>query len=508
MTLLDRAARLSSALIWGAAFAVALALLTEYLGIALLRMSYPYHLEWMEGGSLDHARWILSGHPLYQKPSLEFTPYAYPPLYFYTSALSMALLGDGFLALRLVSFVASLGCFAILFLWLKRETSDTPAGLFAACLFAAAFPLSGAWFDVARVDSLMLALLLAGACTVRFGETARSAVAAAALLVLAALAKQTALGLVPPLALAALVSKPRWGAAFLGSFAALAAAAFFGLDALHGGWFRFYILDLPAQHTYYDLSIVQFFALDLLPELSLVAAAALGYLAFLAWRRRGHDTLFYTLLAAGLIGSSYLSRLKVGSFANASMPAFAALALLSALAFHELRVRLSTGGAGRRLAGAAVGAACVAQLAFLVYDPRPHLPTAADREAGNRLVQEIRSHPGDVLLPELSYLAGSAGKRIHAQSQATSDVFRAEDDRIAGELLRELRAAVRDGRYAAVYVVFEDWAEEEWLGKELAGYRRSEVAFPNAQVFLPRTGFKLRPRIVFTPVATDQRIGG
>jgi hypothetical protein len=507
MTTFAQAARRSAALAWGAAVAVALLLLAEYLGIALLRMPYPYHLEWMEGGSLDHARWILSGHPLYRKPSLEFTPYAYPPLYFYASAAAMALLGDGFLALRLVSFLASLGCFALLFLWLKRETSDPRAALLAACLFAAAFPLSGAWFDVARVDSLMLALLLAGAATVRFGTTTRSAVGAALLLALAALTKQTALGLVPPLALAALVLKPRWGAAFLGSFAALGAASFLALDALHDGWFRFYILDLPAQHTYYDLSIGQYFALDLLPELSLAAAAAFGYLVFLAWQRRGRDALFYSLLAAGLIGSSYLSRLKVGSFANASMPAFAALALLAALAFHEARARLAS-GAGRGLAGAAAGLALLAQLLFLAYDPRPHLPTTADREAGDRLVREIRSQPGDVLVPELSYLAATAGKRIHAQSQAASDVLRAQDARVAADLLGEIRAAVGDKRYAAVYVFFESWTREEWLGRELAAYRRSVVSFPDSQVFLPRTGFKLRPRIVFTPGGTDQGLGG
>ena len=41
-----------------------------------------------------------------------------------------------------------------------RQSGDRVAGLVAAGLFAAAYPLSGNWFDIGRVDALFCALSL------------------------------------------------------------------------------------------------------------------------------------------------------------------------------------------------------------------------------------------------------------------------------------------------------------------------------------------------------------
>ncbi|MBL8716184.1 MAG: hypothetical protein JNL79_09325, partial [Myxococcales bacterium] len=61
--------------------------LVLYVFVALRRLVYPFDLEWMEGGMVDQVRWILAGHKLYVKPSIDFVPFIYNPLYFYVSAL-------------------------------------------------------------------------------------------------------------------------------------------------------------------------------------------------------------------------------------------------------------------------------------------------------------------------------------------------------------------------------------------------------------------------------------
>src|SRR6478735_8320342 len=89
-----------------------------YLGavlvVALARINYPYDLEWMEGGTLEHVARVLGGQPLYVAPSLEFTPYIYAPLYYYVTAPFAYLFGLRLLPLRLVSFAASLGVLALI----------------------------------------------------------------------------------------------------------------------------------------------------------------------------------------------------------------------------------------------------------------------------------------------------------------------------------------------------------------------------------------------------------
>ena len=86
----------------------------------------------------------------------------YPPLYYYVSAVVALASGIGFFPLRLVSFAASLGAFAIIFSLVRRETGSRAAGILAMGLFAATFREGGSWFDTARVHSLFLLLLLGG----------------------------------------------------------------------------------------------------------------------------------------------------------------------------------------------------------------------------------------------------------------------------------------------------------------------------------------------------------
>ena len=73
-------------LLQAALVAGALWYLGAYLVVALARINYPYDLEWMEGGTLEHVARVLGGQPLYVAPSLEFTPYIYAPLYYYVAA--------------------------------------------------------------------------------------------------------------------------------------------------------------------------------------------------------------------------------------------------------------------------------------------------------------------------------------------------------------------------------------------------------------------------------------
>lgn len=46
------------------------------------RLSYPFDIEWMEGGVITHAKRLLDGQPLYAKPSADFIAYIYQPLFY------------------------------------------------------------------------------------------------------------------------------------------------------------------------------------------------------------------------------------------------------------------------------------------------------------------------------------------------------------------------------------------------------------------------------------------
>jgi 4-amino-4-deoxy-L-arabinose transferase-like glycosyltransferase len=181
--------------------------IVAFITTAFLRLAYPYELDWLEGVSLDLVRRVLEGQAIYARPSVEFVPFIYPPLFFYASAASAAVFGLQFASLRLISLAAALGSFAIIFLFVKRETKSNFAGLVGAGLLAAAYRLSGDWFDVARVDSLFLFLLLASLYAARFWASCRAQALAGLLAALSFFAKQTAVLAVIPMVAASAV----WG---------------------------------------------------------------------------------------------------------------------------------------------------------------------------------------------------------------------------------------------------------------------------------------------------------
>ena len=170
-----------------------LAVIGTYVGIALARLGYPGHLEILEGNSLVEMRRILAGQQLYPPPSAGYVPDGYTPLYFAVSAAAASVLGQSYLPLRLVSLVASLACFAILGRLVQRETGSRGAGLAAAGLLAATYFATYTWFDLGRVDSLFLALSVAGLYAARWAGRTRGAIVAGLLLGAAFCTKQTAL---------------------------------------------------------------------------------------------------------------------------------------------------------------------------------------------------------------------------------------------------------------------------------------------------------------------------
>src|SRR5438132_2218404 len=112
--------------------AASIVAITPSAAVAIKRLSYPFDLEWMEGGGVAHVQRVLDGRGLYPRPSLDFVPFIYTPLYWYVSAAAAWVLGTGYAPLRLVSLASSLGCFALVFTLVRRETGATWTGILAA----------------------------------------------------------------------------------------------------------------------------------------------------------------------------------------------------------------------------------------------------------------------------------------------------------------------------------------------------------------------------------------
>ncbi len=421
-----------------------------YLYVAFRRLGYRYELEWIEGGSLGEVRRVLHGHGLYTKPTIAWTPNIYPPLYYWVSAAASKVFGLGFPTLRAVSVVSSLVLGASVALLVRRETKEWVGPIVAVGLVFAMYRIGGAWYDVARVDTLFLALLFAGLLLARNAKDVRFAIAAGVVLVLAILSKQTAL--IPALSVVpwVVVHGRKVVIAFVASFAGTAAILLGGLQLASGGWFSYYMWTVPSHHPIENSAYIGFWRDDLLKHLwpALVIVAGVFVVMF-ADRARRRLAWFYVPVFGAIVFATYSSRLHTGGWDNVLLPAFVAIALLAGIGVGWAR-------AARLDARYAIALLLVvAQFVILRYAPGDQIPKASASAPGDRLIAALRELRGPVLMTGESWMLVRAGlaEQQTAHASALQDVTRTKPLVHDGRALeRELEDAIRTHRYCTLVV--------------------------------------------------------
>jgi 4-amino-4-deoxy-L-arabinose transferase-like glycosyltransferase len=406
---------------------VSLVPVAAYLVVAVQRVGYPYELTYFEGSTVEIMARVVAGEPLYAAPTDAWTPWPYPPLYFWLSAALAHLTGVTLLPMRLLSLAASLAAFAMLALVVRRVGGSTLSGLAAAGLFAATYPVSGAWFDTARVDSLLLALLLAAVYVGLRARTWRGGLLMGTVLFLAFLTKQSALIVAVPVLLWLCWRRRPVGVAATMTVGLTVVASTAVGDVTTGGWYSQYVVRQLTSQTWALQWLYAFWLQDLLAPFSISLVVMAGALAVWwrlggrpSWRGLGDDTAYLLAVVLGLLATSWAARLHEGGYANVSMPAQAAVALvLGCLLARILRSARATTGVVVGLA-----AALLLQAGVMTRWQPTVLPSANDRRAGDLFVATLSRLPGRVLVPTHPYYLRMAGLPTHASAIAIYDIYR------------------------------------------------------------------------------------
>ena len=456
---------------------VSAAALTNLAFAVARRLAYPYDLEWMEGGMLGHALRLLEGEPLYAEPSARFVSFAYTPLYPIVLRLLAPVAGVGYLPARAVSVAAFAAALVVAYAFVRRAGGSRAAALGAAAIPAAAFGPTGAWYDLARIDSLFLGLTAAAVAVAWWKRSgAAGPVAAAALMTAAFFTKQTALPFAAAVGLALVAVSARAAVLYAATLTVLGGGLLAWAHLASGGWFWTYAFGLHRRHPFEaaDAALVTPARLLLLLGPGLV-------LLGLALRRARPPDLLYTVGMAltGLVASA-LGAGTEWSYHNALIPGvyFAALAVGVAAATVEARrpalaplllaatVACAPGGAVALAARVAPGAGLALPLG---YDLRRYLPSAADRARGAALVSRLAAAPGDVFVPGHSFYPRLAGKPAYLHAMNLADLQGA-----GMRVPRDLLEAMRRKQFSLVVVDRED--PEDGADDPVSRTRREEDA--------------------------------
>jgi hypothetical protein len=414
------------------------------------RYPYPYDLEWMEGGVLHGAQRVADGDGLYPAPSVEFIPFLYTPLYPGLLAALGTVTGISYQLGRAISILSLAGLAAIAIAQGRAASPARPVqGLAGALLglglFAAAYPFTGGWYDLVRADTLALLLVTGGLYgLMRWGRGGSGlwghtrVALAAALLALSFFAKQTGVLYVAAGLPIILVLDWRRAATYIVTAGVIGLGGSWLFQRATGGWFWFYVRDLHQAHDWNLDRFWRSFELILFHTrwATLVLAIGLGLVALCAVLRRRVPAPARALLAwtyvyavstvVGAIGwgtqyahfNAYMPALLHGGLAvGLTVPA--ALACLELILEYDRPVRRDR--AARALAGV-LAATIGLQLYAARWSPRPFMPTAHDRAAGDELIGLIRALPGEVWVPSHPWYAHLAGKSMYVHRMGVKDV--------------------------------------------------------------------------------------
>ena len=496
--------------------AVSIVVIAVVLLAMILRIGFPLELEWMEGGVLHQAHRFAHGRALYPEPGPDFVPFLYTPGF----AVLLGGLGKVFgISYALGRLISILSCVAIGWgIWRAVALAGKPEAhrVAAVGLFAAGYVFTFRWLDLARPDTLAMALCLWALVLLRDSEGShRKAALAGLLMALSFWTKQTSATFVLASGVGALLVAPRQLPAYALTIAVIDGGGVLLGNAMTDGRLWHYIYELHQTHAFNEERFEKKTWGMFLHAGPFVLAAALVGLGVLVRRLKRSKTRYAAAkepLYWGLMAGTGLLVSALGYSTQWAEPnAFIPGVMMGAVAVGVL---LPTSGWP-----AVVGAVLVtAQLVFSLavepmYQPiQSHgwgalsksyawqrwertVPSDAQRDAAAALRAEIEAAPGPVFAlqrPWWSVLGGGDG---HVGSMGITDVL--EDDRAAIQraLVEELQAQ----RYARV------WTEGDpprWMLRGLRGYSLLR-RLHGAQRVRPMSGYMSEAGMV-TPYRADQ----
>jgi hypothetical protein len=379
------------------------------LSVFFDRLMYPIDLEWCEGGSLYQAYRLLHGQPIYTQDDPSWAPFPYPPAHTLILAF-VGLVRLDFWTGRLVSIAFFLLLCVTLFRQIYRHLDQSSFGVAAGMLSVATvvcgFPIVGQFYDLVRVDTMMLALSVYGVARISEADSRRKQLWLTAVVLCAAVfTKQTAVFFVGWAGLFALISRPRYGLR-LALVSGILGLLLLGLAQwITGGGLWFWTVAGVANHPIDDPRVMQGLRevwryvpfLALLPLLLLASTLR----SFISPR-----TVLWTGCLVVAVPASLMPYAKAGGYDNNLMPLIVFTGPAAVFLVADLAKQ-------RKVVGPIARWTLLAGLALFVgarpLTPKAYLPDVQKWKAAGELNAIVASLPGGVVCPYLAFLPGHNG---------------------------------------------------------------------------------------------------
>jgi len=386
-------------------------------------MDLPFVFEWGESAGLNQIYRILSGGALYDLPTLEFSPLVYTPLYYYLAAGASKVIGNTLFSARLISVISSIASVYLIMWIIQRETKNSLLAWISGMVYLACFALADGFYDLARVDSLYILIVMIAFSVIREAKIKTEYFLFGVLVVIGFFIKQSFIIVFLPLQMYLIYR--HWKLSWITIAVEMIGISvpLFLINSNFDGWFFYYLFELPREHGYSFISAVNFWIGDTIRPLGILFAFGLIFLL----SRLDSDQIFnkskaavggkskistedslngwwvYVLFFSGAAGAAWITRSSNGGGANNCMPIYAVVAISFGL------------GAGYVLKTKRVAETpwfysfimLVISIQFigLIYNPFNFLPTKDEIRLNVEMNSRIKDADLPVLIPYRSHLS-------------------------------------------------------------------------------------------------------
>ncbi|MEJ5286291.1 MAG: hypothetical protein CH6_2505 [Candidatus Kapaibacterium sp.] len=434
--------------------------------VMLFRINYPYQLEWMEGGEIEHIIRLLEGKNIYTEPSLEFIPYIYTPFFYYIGAGMSYLFGTSLATIRFLSLFSFILSLVFTYKIIFFITKDHFWSIVGVGIYVLSFSTTGFWFDLARVDSLANLLIIISFYFL-LKETKRDIFFSAVFSFLAFYTKQSYLLVTIFLIIPLFIQKKKLAFFFSTVYFALVITSTVVESILSNGWYFFWNFYFPSTHHWIWSRAITFWTVDILPFYSISFAIILAYILLNYKSIFVGSNSYFIFLLLGTMLSSYFTRLHYGGFLNVLMPLVFAISVFFPIVSNGLK---NSNFPSNSIETVLVVLAFF-QLILLIYDPIYPIPKDSDKKDVEQVFEFAKSVGGDVYLMGYNFVQRDFGLPSLPHYVLLNDLFISNVPQ-KQKLIKEFEIALKEKKFKTI--ILDDDLSLDLIDKY---YRKTEKVF-------------------------------
>ncbi|MCX7909426.1 MAG: glycosyltransferase family 39 protein [Ignavibacteria bacterium] len=455
--------------------------------VFFLRIQYPYQLEWMEGGEIEHIIRLVEGKKIYCEPSLDFIPYIYTPFYYYIGFLLSLINEPNFFILRLVSVSSFFISLFFIYKIITHYTNDKILSFVGVGIFTLSYSTTGFWFDIARVDTTANLFMIISFYLL-LCDKKENIYLSSFFSFLSFYTKQSFVVVSISLVFALFFFKRQYIVRYSVFFLALVLITTIVETIISDGWYIFWNFYFPASHHWIFSRAITFWTIDVLPFYSISLAVIIAYF-FIKGRKifKDNDVLIFFLFFGTLI-NAYFSRLHYGGYLNVIIPFASAISICFPIVLYKLLTITKQDELIEKIFYSLI----LFQFMLLFYDPIFPIPREKDKKDVEQILTYAQKSSGEVYLMGYNFVQRGFGLKSRPHYVLLNDLFISKVPQ-KNALIQEFIANLKQKKFSAIILDEDlslDFLDNYYYKSNIVFYHRvfnsKQSPFRKEIVWLPK----------------------